>query len=67
MTTAAGKKIEALKKTINLISCIAGNIQTEDLEEMDRLYRAISDAKCDLNELELEMQPECEDELAAVA
>lgn len=64
--TTTEQKIESLKKTINLMSGIARNIMTDDLEEIDALNRAISDASSDLFELELSLQP-ATDELALVA
>jgi len=59
--TTTEQKINALKKSLNLMSRIAGNIQSEDFEELDALHRTIRDAKADLFELELELQPETDD------
>ncbi|MDQ1593254.1 MAG: hypothetical protein QOG71_3881 [Pyrinomonadaceae bacterium] len=53
--TATEKKLEALKRTINLISRIARDIQTDDYESLDALMRAASDADADLFELRLEL------------
>ncbi|MDQ1591710.1 MAG: hypothetical protein QOG71_2337 [Pyrinomonadaceae bacterium] len=53
--TATEKKLEALKRTINLISRIARDIQTEDYESIDALIRAASDADAHLFELRLEL------------
>ncbi len=64
MTTTA-KQIEALKKTLSLMSRIARNIMTDDYEEIDALNRAICDAECELLELELSLLPATDDELLA--
>jgi hypothetical protein len=59
--TATEQKIEALKKSLNLMTRIAGNIQSDDYEDLDALNRAISDASCELFELELSLQPATDD------
>jgi hypothetical protein len=64
MTTE--QKIAALKKTLNLISRIARDIQTDDYEAQDALMRASRDASIDLFELELSLQP-ATDDLAVAA
>ncbi|HEY9401760.1 MAG TPA: hypothetical protein VIQ24_03635 [Pyrinomonadaceae bacterium] len=55
------QKIETLKRTINLISRIARDIQTDDYESIDALMRASRDASSDLFELELSLQPATDD------
>lgn len=64
MTTA--KQIANLKRSINLISRIARDIQTDDYEAQDALMRAARDVESDLFELELSLQP-ATDELALIA
>ncbi len=54
---AAAPQIAALKRTLNLLSRIAANIITTDYEDLDALHRAIGDARGELDELELELQP----------
>ncbi len=63
--TTTEQKIESLKKSLNLMSRIAGDIQSNDYEGLDCLHRTIRDAQADLFELELEMQPSTEDDLLA--
>lgn len=63
--TTTEHKIASLKKSLNLMSRIAGNIMTDDFEEIDALKRVICDAECELFELELELQPEAEELIAA--
>jgi Fe-S cluster assembly iron-binding protein IscA len=58
--TATEQKIEALKKTLNLMARIAGDIQSDDYEALDALRRALRDAGCELFELELSLQPNLE-------
>lgn len=55
MTTNA--KLEKIKKTVSLINRIAGNIITDDHEEIDNLNRALRDLDSDIFELELDLQP----------
>lgn len=55
MTTETAKQIQSLKKSLVLMSRIAGNIQTEDYEDLDAMHRAISDASTELFELELSL------------
>lgn len=55
MTT--NTKLEKIKKTVSLINRIAGNIITDDHEEMDNLHRALRDLDSDVFELELDLQP----------
>jgi hypothetical protein len=63
--TTTEQKLEALKKTINLISHIAHDIQTDDYESIDALMRASRDASSDLFELELSLQPAIDDLVVA--
>lgn len=66
MTTNA--KLEKIKKTVSLINRIAGNIITDDHEEMDNLRRALRDLDSDVFELELDAQPASgEDEVDLMA
>jgi len=60
--TAAAPQIAALKRTLNLLSRIAANIITTDYEDLDALHRAIRDARGELDELELELQPGTDEE-----
>ncbi|MDQ1591615.1 MAG: hypothetical protein QOG71_2242 [Pyrinomonadaceae bacterium] len=57
----AAKQIEALKQSLNLMTRIAANIQTEDYEDLDALNRAIRDMDSELFDLELSLQPEAEE------
>jgi hypothetical protein len=41
MTTA--KQIENLKKSLNLVTHIAGDIQSDDYESLDAMHRTIRD------------------------
>lgn len=59
------QKINALKRTLNLMSRISRNIMTDDFEEIDCVNRAIRDAECDLFELELSLKLENEEDLIA--
>ena len=63
--TTTEQKIESLKKTINLMSRIMDNMQTGDYEAQDAMRRCIRDAKADLFELELELQPATDEDLIA--
>ena len=65
MTTATAK-LEHMKRTIKLLSRIAGNIITDDHEEIDHLNRAICDLDSEAFELELLIQP-ATDDLAVAA
>jgi hypothetical protein len=62
LSTAAAPQIAALKRTLNLLSRIADNIISTDYEELDRLHRALRDARGELDELELELQPGTDEE-----
>lgn len=66
MTTAANK-IESIKRSLNLMSRIARDIQTKDYESLDALNRTIRDLADDLDELELltDGTDSTEDELLA--
>jgi hypothetical protein len=64
--TTTEQKIESLKKTINLMSRIMDNMHTDDYESADAMARAICDAKSDLFELVLSLQP-ATDEIAVAA
>jgi len=59
------KQIESLKKSLTLMTRIAGDIQSEDHESLDALHRTIRDMDAQLFELELSLQPATEDELIA--
>jgi hypothetical protein len=54
--TAPNAKLEKIKKTISLINRIAGNVITDDHEEMDNLNRALRDLDSHVFELELDLQ-----------
>lgn len=56
-TMTTNTKLEKIKKTVSLINRIAGNIITDDHEEMDNLHRALRDLDSDVFELELDLQP----------
>jgi hypothetical protein len=64
--TTTEQKIESLNKTLNLMSRIMDNMSEDDYEAQDALRRCIRDAKSDLFELELSLQP-ATDEIAVAA
>jgi hypothetical protein len=66
-TKTPAAKIESLKKTLNSLSRIASDIQSEDYEALDALSRTIADAKADLHELDLALDgvASTEDDLLA--
>ena len=63
MTTE--QTIASLKKSLTLMTRIAGNIMSDDYEDLDALNRTIRDMSEQLFELELLLQPEREDDLIA--
>lgn len=58
MTTT--EQIEALKKSLTLMTRISGNIQTDDYEDLDAMNRTIHDMGEQLFELELSLQSTAE-------
>ena len=62
MTKTTAATIENLKRDLLLMSRIAGNIITDDHEEIDALNRTIRDAGAELFELELSLAPETDED-----
>lgn len=59
------QKIEKMKRTIKLMGRIMNDMDGADFEAQDAMRRAISDLDAELFDLELSLQPDTEELLAA--